>query len=265
MQELQRELGGDLAYLWNGVTDGTPVVFLHGYSDIADCWAGLIDRLALPLPVYALDAPGHGYSVLHADGPFIEQSIERTLRFIEGLGRRVILVGHSMGAVQAMHIAGDAPTLVQAVVCEDPPLARDASALLDEAAMQAKVASVRQGLVEPAAATMARLLTSHPHWDAVEFEPMVRSTRVFDIGQAHRIAIHRETSDVTLTRLSAPTLLLTGDPARGALIDADTSAWAQRLCPTLRVVHFPETGHQLHRDAAESAASVVGDFIREHA
>ncbi len=252
---------GDLEVLSNGFEDGTPLVFLHGYSDMADCWLGLIERLGMAMPVHALDAPGHGYSPFHAGSGFLEQLMERSARFLASLGRPSIVIGHSLGAVQALALAGEVPHLVRGVVLEDPPIGPDLSQWADPAFIHGMAEDIRRVQAQPVDAILARVREAHPAWDPIEFEPMVRSTLLFDPRVAEVVRIHPDTGELLLRRSTCPTLLLTGDPAHGAIIDADTVAWATALRPDLQVVHHPGAGHQVHRDAAEAVADTIRAFI----
>ena len=260
-----RVQGEDLAYVHNGVATGTPIVFLHGFSDMAECWYGLINRLDLDLPMYALDAPAHGYSDLHPEPMYTEQIAERAISFIRGLGRPVILVGHSMGALQAMHIAGDAPELVKAAVIEDPPMAQDTSQWESPAELTRLsnfVLSIKEQDYDEA---RRRVRENCPQWDEAEYDPWVRSKHLLDLSFVGAFRIHRESMETTLARIACPVLLIHGDRDRGGIIDAATASWASAQCSNLRVVHAPGAGHNVHRDVPATVAEAVRSFLLAHA
>lgn len=263
--EFSRHNDGDLAYIHNSVEAGTPVVFLHGFGDMAECWLGLINRLALDLPVYALDAPAHGYSRVSPDEEYTNQIARRGIDFIRHLGRPAILVGHSMGALQSMHIAGDAPTFVRAMVLEDPPIARDLSPWRDPQTIAILGGWIRKLQRQTVEEATAKTREAHPTWDDVEFEPWVRSKHLLDTTFVGEFGIHREPMEVTLPRITCPTLVLTGDPERGAIITNENAAWARTLCPTIEFAHFPGASHDVRRDRAAQVAETVRNFILEHA
>ncbi len=257
----RRVHGADLAYVHNVVTSGTPIVFLHGFSDMAECWYGLINRLDLELPMYALDAPANGYSVVHATPMYTEQIAERAIAFIRRLGRPVILVGHSMGALQAMHIAGDAPELVKAAVLEDPPLAQDTSLWQSPAELSRLAAFVDSIKAQSYDEALRRIRESCPHWDDVEYDPWVRSKHLLDMSFVGDFRIHREPMETTLARMTCPTLLVYGDRDRGGIVDDATASWARSQCGTLQTFHAPAAGHNVHRDAPAPVADVVRSFV----
>ena len=255
-------VSGDVSYTWNGVESGTPVVFLHGFGDMGECWNALVDRLDLELPVYLVDAPGHGYSTLDCERDYTEQLVARTIDFLHGLGKPAILMGHSMGALESMYIAGDAPDRVKALVLEDPPMAADLSQWADPSTLDGLFNFLSEFRNQDAVSAEAQILASQPHWPAAEFEPWVRSKQLADPAMRDRFVIHREPMETTLGRIKCPALLLTGDPVEHAIVTAETAQWARTLCPTLQVSGFPGAGHSIRRDAADAVATTVGAFVR---
>lgn len=256
-----RNNDGDLAYLHNGITSGTPLVFLHGFSDMAECWLGLMRRLDLDLPMYALDAPGHGHSKVRSDEEYTNQIARRAIDFIREFDQPVVLIGHSMGALQAMHMAGDAPELVRAIVLEDPPLAQDLSEWSDPNTLAQLEGWIRKLQRQPREESIAKARESRPHWEDSEFEPWVDAKRAVDLAFVGEFAIHREPMETTLARITCPVLLLTGDPGP-AIVTPETVQWATALCPTMQVRNFPGASHDIRRDAPDGVAAAIVGFLR---
>ncbi len=256
-------VAGSPAYAWNGVEIGTPVVFLHGFGDMAECWFGLVNRLQLQQPVYLLDAPGHGQSPVDHALHYIEHTVERAASFVRALQQPVLLVGHSMGALEAMYLAGDLADQVQGIVLEDPPMARDLTPWRDPALFAGLFGFLHSMRTQDFAEAVARARREKPHWDDIEYEPWVRSKQIVDVRVRDHFAIHREPMETTWGRIHCPVLLLTGAPARGAIIEADAAAWAQQQCPSLRVAHFPDASHDIRRDLAAAVAPVIRAFLAE--
>lgn len=255
---------GSLSCMHNGISAGTPVVFLHGFSDMGECWNAFVDRLALDVPVYLVDAPAHGYSTFDPARDYTEQLVARTIESIRTLGVQVILVGHSMGALESMYIAGDAPELVKAIVLEDPPMAADLSQWRDPATIEGLFNFLTAFHDQDPVSAEAQILAAQPGWPAAEFEPWVRSKQLADPAMRKRFVIHREPMETTLARISCPALLLTGDPEAHAIVTPETVAWARSLCPSLQFSHFRGAGHSIRRDAADAVAVTVGAYIRAH-
>ena len=52
-----------------------------------------------------------------------------------------------------------------------------------------------------------------------------------------------------LGHITCPALLITGDPAQGAIVSAEGAAALQALVPQLRVAHIPQAGHSIRHGA----------------
>ncbi len=88
---------------------GTPtVVMLHGLGDGAFVWNHIAPVLASQMTVVAVELRGHGDSPHDPEGRYqpetYAEDVFKTMRALIG-GRRVILIGHSLGATVAIHVA----------------------------------------------------------------------------------------------------------------------------------------------------------------
>ena len=108
--------------------DGPPVLFLHGWSDSADTWRPVLDRLRRRgRAAVALDLPGYGTAThLDTEEPILAQLDRFTraavIRFA-GDGR-VILAGNSLGGCAALR-AAEEPSLPVAGVIPIAPAGLD--------------------------------------------------------------------------------------------------------------------------------------------
>lgn len=89
---------------------GSRIVLLHGFGQTCRCWGPLAPALAAGHEVIRLDAPGHGGSASTA------ADLPTTGRLIAEAGGPAVYVGYSMGARMALHVATEAPDVVQALV-----------------------------------------------------------------------------------------------------------------------------------------------------
>lgn len=104
-----------------GPPDGAPVLALHGWLDNAATFSRLAPKLA-GLRIVALDFPGHGLSAHRPVGA--EYSIWSytydVLAVADALGwSRFSLMGHSMGAITAVLLAGAVPERVERLALID--------------------------------------------------------------------------------------------------------------------------------------------------
>ena len=115
VEEVRLSLGHiELAAHLFGPVDGLPVIALHGWLDNANSFARLAPLLR-GLRIVALDLAGHGYSEHRPPGASyaLADYAHDVLRVAEQLGwQRFALLGHSLGAIIAVQVAGALPERV---------------------------------------------------------------------------------------------------------------------------------------------------------
>jgi len=117
-RESFRHAGLRFSYLDSGGS-GPTVIALHAHWMEAAGFTELAEALAPELRVVALDQRGHGGSD-HANSYTREDYLGDLEALLDHLGTRpVILLGNSLGAVNAYQFASRHPSTVQALVIED--------------------------------------------------------------------------------------------------------------------------------------------------
>ncbi|AIN59445.1 alpha/beta hydrolase [Pseudomonas soli] len=115
VEEIRLTLGHiELAAHLFGPADGLPVIALHGWLDNANSFARLAPQLK-GLRIVALDLAGHGYSEHRPVGAgyALADYAHDVLRVAEQLGwERFGLLGHSLGAIISVQLAGALPERV---------------------------------------------------------------------------------------------------------------------------------------------------------
>ncbi|MBK5001684.1 alpha/beta fold hydrolase [Pseudomonas sp. S31] len=115
VEEIRLNLGHiELAAHLFGPEDGLPVIALHGWLDNANSFARLAPRLE-GLRIVALDLAGHGHSQHRPPGAgyTLADYAHDVLRVAEQLGwPRFALLGHSLGAIISVQLAGALPERV---------------------------------------------------------------------------------------------------------------------------------------------------------
>ncbi len=104
-----------------GAEDGQPVIALHGWLDNAATFSRLAPRLQ-GLRIVALDLPGHGHSDHRPAGAGynIWDYAHDVLQVAEQFGwQRFSLLGHSMGAIVSVLLAGALPERVERLALID--------------------------------------------------------------------------------------------------------------------------------------------------
>ena len=102
--------GVALSYVERGNRDGLPVILLHGITDSLRSFETTMPELPAGLRVFAISQRGHGESSKPAKGYRPRDFAADVARFMDALGlARAVVVGHSMGAGNAMRFAADYP------------------------------------------------------------------------------------------------------------------------------------------------------------
>ncbi|MFM9888046.1 MAG: alpha/beta fold hydrolase [Burkholderiales bacterium] len=105
--------GITVEYAEQGERSGKPIIALHGVTDSWRSFEPVLPHLASELHVMALTQRGHGGS----DKPFAGYQptdfADDVAAFLDAMQiERAVLVGHSMGSINAMRFAIDHPTRV---------------------------------------------------------------------------------------------------------------------------------------------------------
>lgn len=262
--------GISLSY-YRSFGDKPPIVLAHGLTDDAGCWQQVADSLCTHFDVIAYDARGHGRSDAPATGYEPTHHSQDLIALISALElEQPVLLGHSMGAVTVALTAAERPQLTRRIILEDPPLppAIDRDPSQDELTRaqdhwrrwRAAMASRRDFSPSEWLAVGRK---DHPGWPEHEYESWVKSKQrvrlnVFDGTPLIASGWHR-----CVERIQAATLLVSGDPALGALVQHDAGeAWTQRLTHGT-LVRIPNAGHSVHRDNFEAFMRSVSQFLKQ--
>jgi pimeloyl-ACP methyl ester carboxylesterase len=116
-------IANGLRFHYQQAGSGPDVILIHGLTGDLSIWflcqaMGVLGRTCR---VTAYDLRGHGYSEVPRDGYTSADQAGDTFAIMDALGiERAVLVGHSFGAVIAMHAAVLAPGRVDAIILSDP-------------------------------------------------------------------------------------------------------------------------------------------------
>ncbi len=275
VEEVRLNLGHiELAAHLFGPADGQPVIALHGWLDNANSFARLAPQLA-GLRIVALDLAGHGYSEHRPAGAgyALWDYAHDVLRVAEQLGwERFALLGHSLGAIVSVVLAGSLPERVTRL------------ALID-------------GVIPPtsgpdnAAERMGMALEAQMRLDSKRKAVHPTLERAVEARMRGQVAVSREAAELLAQRGVMPvpggyswrsdSRLTLPSPTR--LSQAQALSFVQRIaCPAQLVVaadgmlaRHPELleqlpfaweqlpgGHHLHLDD-ESGARLVADCFNQ--
>ncbi len=241
---------------------GAPVLMVHGLGGTSNTFQPLMGRLG-DLMVLRPDLPGCGRSSTPNEALTIADIADSVLALLKAQGlTRVHLVGHSLGTLICQRLAIGAPECVASLtligaLTEPPQAAR--SGLLARAATARSQGM--QGIADQiiASALAPRTLSEKSAVVAFVRESLMRQCPE---GYAKCCEALSGAHLQDVRKISAPTLLLTGDCDPVAPV-----SMAQQLCDalphaTLRVL--ADCGHWATLEQPQACASALEAFIRSH-
>jgi pimeloyl-ACP methyl ester carboxylesterase len=234
------------------------IMLLHGLTDNGRCWQRAAHALAGEYGTIMPDARGHGSSDTPATGYRVEDRVADALGLLDALEiKRIVVWGHSMGAATAAMLAATAPERVRAVILEDPPY----MPFVPDSGGR------RAGLEQQQALSHAELVAqgkaSNPRWSEDTFEPWAEAKRQARLQVFDYVREASTPWQSFLGNIKAPALLITGDPALGALVSPQIAAEMQSLAPSLQVANVPRAGHCIRYEQFDAYMEAARGFLRE--
>ncbi len=245
--------------------DKLPLVLAHGITDNGLCWAHLAEILQEHYDVIMFDARGHGRS--EQSPP--DFSPESHAADLAGLSRalklsRPVVMGHSMGAANAAIAAATYPDLARVLILEDPPWKEQFSAQEQQATIDTWKNDLRELQTQELEQIKIDGADENPRWSTVNWPAWAEAKH-----QVNPEVVEWIRSDkpfvgwrTLLPEISCPVLLITGDPALGALVTPEIAEKAAALSDHLEIAHIEGAGHSIRREQFEEYVSMVGRFLR---
>jgi N-formylmaleamate deformylase len=246
--------------------DKPPLVLAHGFSDDGLCWTPVAEVLAADYDVIMVDARGHGRSDGPEEGYALTEMAADLAGVITELGlERPAILGHSMGGATTFVLAGNYPELPGAILIEDAGMLNLAAPPTPDgqdrrALMRARIVELKRKSREEMIATARQ---QSPAWSEAELGPWADAKLRFSFNALNRLGASVVDWQAILSGIRCPALLITADPERGAMVDAEGAAALQALIPQLRVDHIPGAGHNIRREQFDRYLEVVRGFLAE--
>jgi N-formylmaleamate deformylase len=247
--------------------DKPPIVLAHGVTDAGPCWTPVAEALAAEYDVIMVDARGHGHSDAPERGYGPADQASDLAGVVTALGlEHPAVLGHSMGAATALVLAGTYPDLPGAILLEDPPAWWTGWTATAEATE--RLAGMRKRFIGLKQKTREELLADQraeqPAWSDAELDPWADAKQRFSPNVLSVLDEDNAAGidwPVILSRITCPALLITADPALGAIVTAESAAILQALVPHLEIAHVPGAGHNIRRDQFGRYRELVRGFL----
>jgi N-formylmaleamate deformylase len=244
-----------------------PLVLAHGFSDDGLCWTPVAEALEADYDIVMVDARGHGRSAAPPSGYGSREMADDLAGAIKALGlRRPAILGHSMGAALTLALAGIYPDVPGAILLEDPPArwaTPPAGSSFDAAWLARQQAQMNGYKSKTREELIAAQRAATPWWSDGELGPWADAKHRFNLNALNRNDMAAVNWPATLRQITCPALLITADPARGAIVTEESASQLHEVVPQLRIAHIPDAGHSIRRDQFARYLEVVRGFLAE--
>lgn len=250
--------------------DKPPMVLAHGITDIGLCWTAVAEILAENFDVIMVDARGHGKSDVPETGYSWVDHAEDLQGVIQGLGlEKPIIMGHSMGAMSALTLAGLYPDSPRAILLEDP-----APQWVNPTRPTDSLSERRQGFLDRILSlrdkSREELIElqhqAEPGWSQKELEPWADAKRSVS-PKVVDLLTPEESNPVDwsslIPQVTCPVLLITAEVDRGAIVTDEGVQQLQALIPHVQVEFVADAGHCIHRDQFDASMAVMQSFLAD--
>ena len=251
--------GLTLQYAEAGDPAGTPVLFLHGYTDSRRSFEPLLPHLPSSIRALCLTQRGHGESDAPAAGYAVRDFADDAAAFLDALGiDRAVVAGHSMGSVVAQRFALDHPDRLIGAVLMGAFFSTSRNAGMRELW---DAVSALEDPVDPAFAlefqrsTVARPIAP-PLLQMFADESLKLSARVWRAALAGLI---EGDPSGEIARIAAPVLLQWGE--QDAFIGRHEQDALLAHIEGARLIVYASTGHAVHWDEPGGVARDLSGFV----
>jgi 2-(acetamidomethylene)succinate hydrolase len=249
---------------------GRALLALHGVTAHAYVWLPVMERLSERYRVIAIDQRGHGRSGVGADGRYDGAAYAADVAAVVsslGVGP-VVIVGHSLGARNAVEAGARRPDLVAGVVAVDFTPYVEESAYT---ALEKRIAGGEQIFVDKDE-VLAYLSRRYPGLGRAAIARRAEFGFAPSPGGglqplADRYAMKATAAGLradlapALAALAVPAVLVRG--ARSAFVSAAAFAAARRLRPDLRAETVEDADHYVPEEQPAAVACITDELASE--
>ena len=252
--------GVTLPYVEQGDASGVPMLLLHGVTDSRRSFDPVLPHLPESIHAFALTQRGHGDADRPAAGYRTRDFASDALAFMDALGLGpAVLVGHSMGSINAQRLAIDHPERTLGLVLAGSFAAFRGNAVVDdfwESAVSKLEDPIDPGFVrEFQESSLAQPIPEGILDTAVE-ESLKVPARVW---RAAFEGFMEDPCTAELGKIKAPTLILWG--AKDVFCPRPDQDALQTAIAGSRLVVYERAGHALHWEEPERFAADLVNFV----
>jgi pimeloyl-ACP methyl ester carboxylesterase len=235
-------IGGGLIH-YEAFGRGEPILFIHGWLGSWRYWMRTMEALASDYSTYALDLWGFGDSDKSTERYSVADYTTLIHDFMDRMGIvKASLVGHSLGAVVALHFATEYPAFVSRLVIVSLPVTADAISgrLLDFSS-------------NSVLAKMFRRQITHKEVQQ-EAEKMAANVIALSVQSTFEVDAR-----ALIERVHQPTLVIYGE--KDSVIDPEPSRILNGERHNLRPIGLAESKHFPMLEEANKFNRLLKDFL----
>lgn len=255
-----------LSYFTSG--EGSPVTFLHGFTQSGRSWREAIDRLPEGFQAIAPDLRGHGQTRIKPGAPCSMDACRQDLELLwDHMGvERTHLVGYSMGGRLALHMAAHRPHRLLSLVTVGAHAGLDADA---RAGRRAGDDALAHRIEEEGVEAFARYWGGLPLFAGLErrgpaFVAQLKADRLENSAAGLACSLRGMGAGVMepvwdgLAHVGVPSTFVAGQ------LDHGYVASARRLASTVRNSRLEvvlRAGHPVHQERPDAFARVLAAHL----
>jgi len=245
-----------------------PFILLHGATDNGLCWGQTARELTERYDVIMPDAQGHGLSD-RLDPTFsFETHTKQVVGLIKELGlKKPLIMGHSMGAGTTANVASEYPSLLKAIILEDPAWGMTAPKPenMEEAKKQQEF--FRTYLAEIGKRRLEDIVIesrkNDPTWAEEERVPWAMAKKQSDKNLFNTMVINPRPYEEIVTKIQCPTMLII---AEKGIVSKETAEKAAELWTSknpFKWVLIKGAGHNIRREQHAAFKKALDEFLEE--
>lgn len=254
-------------YNRTGQGEKPAIIMAHGITDNGLCWSPLAHALENEYDIIMVDARGHGLSDKPESGYTYANHAADLAGMIDALGlERPIVIGHSMGGASTAYLADHYPDHVSRLILEDPgwlssEVGTQPAPEVTEQRRREFAERLAWRQTQPLGEITADTRRLNPLWRNAEFPAHSESKLQVSPNVLQIIGTPTKPWWEIVPALQCPTLVITGEKERGAIITESQAVAITSLNPLVTVVKINGAGHNIRRDQFDTFLSEVRHFL----
>ena len=271
MEEKSFDTGEVILNYAEGPKSGPPMLLVHGGTVAWQHLMPLIPALSEHWHVFAVDLRGHGKSGRVKDEEqyhAVDYARDISTFLRQQVNQPVVLMGHSLGSLASLATTSLVPDCIRALILLDPPL------FLRDLPLETRPEIVQwltflYDMVKNAHSVEEIIAIARPFTppDRPEAETRKNAERIFATapGTLKTMIDNKALTgfDIkgTLHNIKCPTLLLSGEWDKGAVVRDEDMEYVRQQVPQIVTQKILNAGHQIHEDQTETVLEAITTFL----